>query len=57
MNSELGMLGGFYLVEFDLKFIRYKLKRLYSWATLFAVHALNLADDISSRRIQESELW
>lgn len=57
MKSELGMLGGFYLVEFDLRLIRYRLKRLYSWATLFAIHALNLADDISSSKIQESELW
>jgi len=57
MDSESSMLGGFYLVEFDLKLIRYKLKRLYSWATMFAIHALNFADEVPSRKIQKSELW
>ena len=51
------MLGGFYLVEFDFKFIKYRIKSLYSWPTMFAVHALNLANDILSRKVQESELW
>lgn len=57
VNSKFGMLGGFYLVQFDLKLIRYRLRRLYSWATIFTIHALNLAEDVSNRKIQESELW
>jgi len=57
VDSDLDRLGGFYLVEFDLKLIRYRIKRLYSWSTMFAIHALNLADDVLSRKIQESELW
>lgn len=56
-KSESTMLAGFYLVEFNLRLIKYRLKRLYSWATLFAIHALDLADSILSRKIQESELW
>jgi uncharacterized protein YyaL (SSP411 family) len=51
------MLGGFYLVEFDFKLIKYRIKSLYSWPTMFAIHALNLANDTLNREVQGSELW
>lgn len=57
MNSESDMLRGFYLVEFDLKFFRYKLKRLYSWSTIFAIHSLALVNETSKSKILASELW
>jgi hypothetical protein len=49
--------GGFYLAEVDLKLARHKLKRLYSWATMFAIHAMTLANDASERKIEGSQLW
>jgi len=49
--------GGFYLVEFDLKFIKYRIKRLYSWPTIFTIHALNLIEDMTSKQISEIDLW
>ena len=57
MNSGSGMLGGFYLVEFDFRLFKYKIKRLYSWSTIFAIHSLILADEISNSETLESRLW
>jgi len=54
-NSEIS--GGFYLIEFKTKFIKYRIKRLYSWPTIFAIHALSLANDIQNRKVQRTELW
>jgi hypothetical protein len=49
--------GGFYLAELDLKISKHKFGRLYSWATIFAMHALQLADDLRQMKISGSQLW
>lgn len=49
--------GGFYLAELDFKLAKHKLGRLYSWATMFAIHALDLVSDLPSRKISGTELW
>ncbi len=58
-NGDLDNLqqGGFYLAELDFNIFKPKVKRLYSWATMFAIHALNLVNDLKSRHINEIELW
>jgi hypothetical protein len=57
MDSDQMTLGGFYLIEFDMKLVKYKLRRLYSWATMFAIHALSLIRESHLRKIENTELW
>jgi hypothetical protein len=54
-TKDPNALGGFYLSEIDLKMIKYKLPRLYSWPTMFAVHAFLLAEDNQVSR--PIDLW
>jgi hypothetical protein len=56
-ENEVDALGGYYLAELDLKVGKYTLKRLYSWVTMFAIHALNLTSDLSNRKVTGDELW
>lgn len=49
--------GGFYLADLDFKVAKYRLKRLYSWPTIFAVHAKNLQHDMAFKKVLGTELW
>jgi hypothetical protein len=57
LEHEPNLRGGFYQAEFDLKLVKHKLKRLYSWTTMFAIHAMNLSNDVLRRKIEGTELW
>ena len=56
-SPDVATSGGFYLAELDLKLAKHKLSRLYSWATIFAIHALELTRDLSNRKVTGDELW
>jgi hypothetical protein len=56
-ESDSHPVGGFYLSEFTWKSIKYKIKRLYSWPTIFAIHAFHLVDAMRNRAIRGRELW
>lgn len=56
-ESNIDSSGGFYLAELDLKLAKYHVKRLYSWATQFSIHALNLIDSLPDRKISGIDLW
>ncbi|MCL4435412.1 MAG: hypothetical protein M1503_06035 [Thaumarchaeota archaeon] len=49
--------GGFHLTRIEIGPLRYKLPRLYSWSTIFAIHAFNLIDDLEKDKINTSHLW
>jgi rhamnogalacturonyl hydrolase YesR len=57
ITKDLAQSGGFHLAELDFKLTKHKLDRLYSWATMFAVHALNLSSEVLERKISGTELW
>lgn len=48
-------LGGFYLTEYNAKLVKIKLPRVYSWPTMFAIHAFILLDD--EKILGPLELW
>jgi uncharacterized protein YyaL (SSP411 family) len=47
-------LGGFYLMETGSNLLKMKLPRLYSWSTMFSVHALLLS---SNEKTSGFQLW
>ncbi|MCW4024183.1 MAG: hypothetical protein NWF01_04015 [Candidatus Bathyarchaeota archaeon] len=57
ITSDSAQSGGFHLAELDFKLAKHKLARLYSWATMFAIHALNLSSEVLERKISGAELW
>lgn len=54
-SRDYHALGGFYLTEYDAKLMRIRLPRVYSWPTMFALHAVTLLlDEKNSGPLQ---LW
>ncbi len=49
--------GGFHLTRVEIGPLSYRLPRLYSWSTIFAIHAFNLMDDLENNEINISHLW
>lgn len=54
-TKDLDSTGGFYLFEKDFKLFRFKLPRLYSWPTMFAISALTLPYYVKKRTLLD--LW
>lgn len=57
LEHEPNLQGAFYKAEFDLKLVKHKLKRLYSWTTMFAIQAVIISNDVFRRKIEGRELW